>query len=132
MFTQAEFIDREPQGAERRRQRRIDVELTIDIESESNFYTGFSENISEGGVFIATHDYKPMGSRVNVRLALPDGGVPLDVECEVCWVREYNPVIPSMIPGMGLQFLNLSPWDHERVQAFVESLREPMFIDLDW
>ena len=116
---------------ERRIQPRLDVELSISFESESNFFMGFSMNISEGGLFIATHDYKPIGDALTVRFDIPDEGKPIDVRCQVCWVREYNSMTPDTIPGMGVQFTDLSPWDHERIQDFCESLREPMFIDLD-
>lgn len=118
-------------GKERRVVPRVDVELSVTVESESNFFNGFSENISEGGLFIATHDYKPVGERVTIRVALPDDGETIVVDCAVCWVREYNPEIPHMTPGMGVRFLNLSPWDTERVEDFCASLRDPMFIDLD-
>jgi uncharacterized protein (TIGR02266 family) len=115
----------------RRTQHRIDLELSITFESESNFFVGFSTNISEGGLFIATHDYKTVGSTLKVRFAIPDDGDPVDVTCAVRWVREYNSMAPSMIPGMGVEFVDLSPWDLERVQDFCDGLREPMFIDLE-
>jgi uncharacterized protein (TIGR02266 family) len=116
----------------RRTQNRIDVELSITFESESNFFVGFSTNISEGGLFIATHDCKRVGSTLQVRFAIPDDSGPVDVNCAVRWVREYNPMAPDMIPGMGVEFTDLSPWDLERVQSFCDGLREPMFIDLDF
>jgi uncharacterized protein (TIGR02266 family) len=118
-------------GAERRIQDRIDVEIKLTIESESNFFSGFTQNISEGGLFVATHDYKPIGHETLIRFSLPDQGEPVVVKCRVCWVREYNSMAPDMIPGMGLRFMDLGPWDAERIQDFCESLREPLFIDLD-
>ena len=33
---------------------RFDLEVTVDLESDHNFYTGLTQNISSGGVFIAT------------------------------------------------------------------------------
>ena len=116
----------------RRESDRLDVELAISLGSESNFFTGFSENISEGGLFVATHDYKGIGSRMTIQFSIPDGDSPIDVECVVRWVREYNPSLPDMIPGMGLQFLDLSPLDEDRIQCFCDRLREPMFVDLDF
>ncbi len=115
----------------RRDTDRLDVELSITVESESNFFAGFSENISEGGIFIATHDYKPMGTRVAVQFSLPDMGPAIHVTCEVRWVREYNPLVPDMIPGMGLCFEGLTEQDQRRIQHFCQQLREPLFMDMD-
>lgn len=117
--------------AERRTQNRVDVELVISIESDSNFFTGFSENISEGGLFIATYDYKPMGEVFWLEFQLPELSHKVRTRCEVCWVREYNPALPEMIPGMGVRFLDLENMDQGFVQRFCDQLREPMFIDLD-
>ncbi len=116
---------------ERRGEDRVDVQLNITIESESNFFMGFSQNISEGGLFIATHDHKDVGDKLTISFGLPDGQSVIEARCEVCWVREFNPTMPFMTPGMGVRFLDLSPWDHERVQDFCAELREAMFIDMD-
>ena len=34
---------------------RFDLEVKVDLESDHNFYTGLTQNISAGGLFIATH-----------------------------------------------------------------------------
>src|SRR6187401_2236411 len=36
------------------RSPRMEVRLVVSIESDSNFYAGFTENLSESGVFVAT------------------------------------------------------------------------------
>ena len=48
-----------PGSSDLRRYPRHDVELEVTMESESNFYMGLTENLSEGGIFIATHMLKP-------------------------------------------------------------------------
>lgn len=126
------LLNHYPDGMERRDQNRQDVELVIDIESESNFFTGFSENISEGGLFIATYDYKPLGTQLNLKFQLPDSTNKIEVIGEVCWIRAFNPVLPDMVPGMGVKFLNLDQHQEQRVQSFCKQLREPLFIDLDF
>jgi uncharacterized protein (TIGR02266 family) len=119
-------------GRERRIVERLDVELSITMSSETNFFTGFSENISEGGLFVATHDYKHMGERMQIEFSIPDGGEPMTLDCVVRWTRPYNSTCPEMVPGMGLEFTNLTPWQEDRIQHFVEQLREPMFVDMDF
>jgi uncharacterized protein (TIGR02266 family) len=118
--------------AERRTQLRVDVELVVSIESDSNFFSGFSENISEGGLFIATYDYKPLGAVFALEFQLPELSHKIKTRVQVQWVREYNPAVPDMIPGMGVRFMDLDARDVGFVQRFCEQLREPMFIDLDF
>ncbi len=117
--------------SERRTQNRIDVELVVTIESDSNFFSGFSENISEGGLFISTYDYKPRGTVFELVFQLPDLDKKILTRCEVCWIREYNPSVPDMVPGMGVRFLDLDKEAQDSVLRFCQQLREPMFIDLD-
>ncbi len=38
-----------------RESARVELSVEIDVDTDSNFYTGFTENISTGGIFIATH-----------------------------------------------------------------------------
>ena len=119
-------------GRNRRIVERLDVELSITMESETNFFTGFSENISEGGLFVATHDYKHLGDRMTIQFSIPDGGEPIQVQCVVRWTRPYNSMCPDMVPGMGIEFENLTALEEDRLQHFVEKLREPMFVDMDF
>ncbi len=119
-------------GRERRIVERLDVNLSITMSSETNFFTGFSENISEGGLFVATHDYKHRGETMHIEFSIPDGGESMTLECLVRWTRPYNPECPDMAPGMGLEFVSLTPLQEDRLQHFVEKLREPMFVDMDY
>ena len=77
-------------GAERRTQDRVDIELEISVNSESNFFNGFSENISEGGLFVATYNYKEQGDTMEIEFSLPDGGDPIQIKC-YCYSRPTQP-----------------------------------------
>src|ERR1700733_903690 len=57
----------------RREHERFSVELEVSLGSEHNFYAGLAENLSAGGVFIATHQLKPVGSTIELTINLPDG-----------------------------------------------------------
>lgn len=110
--------------SEGRRQKRQTVEIEVGIASESNLYLGFTENLSEGGVFVATYTRKPIGSTVEIALTFPNGDV-VNVPGVVRWLREGA---ADTWPGMGVQFEALSPDDERKLQKFL-SLREPMFYD---
>ena len=54
-----------------RASERFDLEVKVDLESDHNFYTGLTQNISSGGVFIATHHLRRIGDRITLKFTLP-------------------------------------------------------------
>lgn len=108
-----------------RRNGRVRMHTSIDMRSDSNFFTGFSMDISEGGVFIATVDPVPRGTQVELDFTLP-GGRPMKVAGVVRWVRESNPRTPELMPGVGVQFTGLAPEVAHAISSFVTT-RDPMF-----
>lgn len=86
--------------------RRV-VEADIGLCANTLFFTGSSEDISAGGLFVSTYDILHVGEKVNVNFFLPKGPA-LSMDGIVRWVREFNEMIPEMMPGMGIQFENFS------------------------
>ena len=111
--------------AEKRRAKRAYATEKITFNSESNFYTGFTENISSGGVFISTRNLLPIGTELTLKLKLSDGQPPIDAVGIVRWVRDTEPGSDAA-PGIGLQFSNLSDEDRDRINTFIDN-REPIF-----
>ncbi|MCA9586557.1 MAG: TIGR02266 family protein [Myxococcales bacterium] len=120
----ADVGERVSQTPESRRAQRHRVELEVGIGSESNFYLGFTENLSAGGVFVATYLVKPIGSSVTLDLTMPDGAT-MEITGTVKWTRGES---TDGWPGMGVQFSELGADEEERIRAFV-SMREPIFYD---
>ena len=112
-------------GSQARNHRRIPVRTEITLESENNFFTGFSADLSEGGVFVATGNLLTVGQEVDLELMLP-GTATVRVHGLVRWVREPDPKNPSLQPGMGIEFLNLDEASLAVVSSFV-GRREPLF-----
>ncbi|AKF79020.1 Myxococcus xanthus paralogous domain TIGR02266 [Myxococcus fulvus] len=108
-----------------RRNGRVRMHTSIDMRSDSNFFTGFSMDISEGGVFIATVDAVARGTQVELDFTLP-GGRPMKVTGVVRWVREANPKMPELMPGVGVQFTGLPEEVASVISSFVTT-RDPMF-----
>ncbi|MGZ3457778.1 MAG: TIGR02266 family protein [Archangium sp.] len=111
-----------PLGA---RLSRVRMQAAIDLRSDSNFFTGFTTNIDEGGIFVATVRTVPRGTTVDVDLLLP-GGRPMKVTGEVRWTREVNDKTPELMPGVGVKFTHLPPEVASAISDFVAT-REPMF-----
>ena len=108
---------------------RFDLEVKVDLESDHNFYTGLTQNISSGGVFIATHHLRKIGDRITLKFTLPGSEKVLAVETEVRWIRENIALMRAENgTGMGVRFINLSQEASAAINAFVQS-RESLYYD---
>jgi uncharacterized protein (TIGR02266 family) len=116
-------------AVEARAHPRHDVELEVSLESESNFYMGLTENLSEGGLFIATHLVKPMGTQIEVSFKLPHVAESIKAVGTVGWTREYSETSDTM-PGMGVRFEHIAPEHVEQIREFLAA-RAPLFYDED-
>jgi len=112
-----------------RASERFELEVKVDLESDHNFYTGLTQNISSGGLFIATNAIRKIGDRITLQFSLPGTAEPLAVETEVRWIRE-NSALSRVdgATGMGVRFVNLSPQAATAIQQFLES-RDSLYYD---
>ncbi len=106
---------------------RIPVEVNIGATTDSNFYVGFSGEISEGGVFCATYAIQPRGTLMRVLVTLP-GNFEKHVNGFVRFVRDPMDLTAESEPGMGIQFEGLDPEARELILRFIRK-RAPMFYD---
>ncbi|HEX5656552.1 MAG TPA: hypothetical protein VFX59_05125 [Polyangiales bacterium] len=107
--------------------KRSEVEANVGASSETNFYVGFSGEIAEGGVFIATYNTLEGGTLVNATVTLP-GGFEFKVPGYVHFVRDPMDMSDEAEPGMGIKFEQLPNEHRELVLRFVRK-RAPMFYD---
>jgi uncharacterized protein (TIGR02266 family) len=113
--------------AQRRHAPRYRVDLDVSLGSDHNFYAGLAENMSAGGVFVATHLLKPVGEIVQLTIHLPESNATVRCTGEVRWIREYAER-SELPPGMGIRFLDPDDALLHAVAGFL-STREPMFFD---
>ena len=114
---------------QKRQFARYKVELDVSLGSDHNFYVGFVENMSAGGVFIATHMLRAVGEVFEVSIHIPSSEAMIRGTGEVRWVREYSER-SNVPPGMGVRFIQLEPGSVEAIEQFL-SRREPIFFDED-
>lgn len=114
--------------SDKRQHNRVPLEVDVDFSSESNFYNGFMENISQGGLFVATWELRKLGERVKLKFRLPDSTELIECDGEVRWLREQNQDTPEVPPGLGIRFVDMTPAQQSRVEEFIRE-REPMFFD---
>lgn len=109
---------------EKRAQERVRFEARVDLDTDDNFYTGFSSDISEGGIFVGTARLLPVGSHVELSFRIGDG-MPLHLGGTVQWVRDVLDD-PRVMPGMGVRFEGLPEQARNQIHQFM-SAREPLF-----
>jgi uncharacterized protein (TIGR02266 family) len=105
---------------------RVRFEAEVTLESDHNFFTSFSHNISEGGIFIAMHQLHSPGTLVDLAFTLP-GGRRVECQGEVCWVRDC-PSTNTLAPGVGVRFRDLPGEALADIRRFVAQ-RDPLFFE---
>ena len=113
---------------ESRRYPRFPLRVEVSYGSEHNFFMGFVENVSNGGLFVATHQLVEIGDLFELTFTVPGLDRACTAVCRVRWVREYDPNSPDGVPGMGVQFSQLDPDARAAIELFIQH-REPIFYD---
>jgi uncharacterized protein (TIGR02266 family) len=114
-------------GAAGRQHDRHELDVDVSLVSEHNFYAAFSENISEYGLFVATHVLRPVGETLEFTINLPNLPVPIRGVGEVRWVRTYDET-SNLPPGLGLRFVGLERAAEQAILHFVQN-RQPLRYD---
>lgn len=106
-------------GRERREHQRVLVSMEVDYRCDETFLFAYITDLSAMGIFIQTKEPHPPGTLLNLRFK-PPGGSQLDVEGRVIWVnppRKHD----SINPGMGVQFVDLTPAQREQIKVLVRT-----------
>lgn len=107
------------------RTARERFEANVGATTESNFFVGFSGDIGEGGVFVATYTTLPIGTPVEVLVTLP-GGFEKTILGSIRFVRD--PMDMDSEPGIGVRFERLEQEARELILRFIRK-RAPLFYD---
>jgi uncharacterized protein (TIGR02266 family) len=99
---------------EQRREERVVVEVDVGLLSDSNFYTGLTQDVSTGGVFVSTSGPLPAGTHVTLFFVL-GGGRTLRADGVVRWLRTAE---AGATPGMGVAFTRLGDDERREIEAF--------------
>ena len=85
--------------------------LATQIQCEGCMALAYSRDVSAGGMFVETTVPCEEGARVELRFHLNDGGPVILAQAEVRYL------VPKL--GMGVEFVDLSPADRERLDNYV-------------
>lgn len=72
------------------RATRFTLHVDVSLSSESNFYQGVTQNVSEGGVCVICDQPIPIGTRVDVSIRLPDSEEAAICAADVRWHRTLD------------------------------------------
>ena len=115
-------------AAERRTSMRMILHAQVNMKSESNFFMGFTENISEGGIFVSTLSPPALGDEVELAVGV-EGSEAIPIKGVVRWHRTGEDGNPT---GCGVQFENLDDDSRRTLEMLLVTLeKEPLFHDLD-
>ena len=97
--------------------QQLKAEIDVDVSSDHNFYAGFSANLSDAGLFVATYQPQAVGDRLWVRFRLPGIDEPIQAKVEVQWIRPPSAGDDGP-PGFGGAFVELSDEGRAAVARF--------------
>ncbi|MBU1221565.1 TIGR02266 family protein [Myxococcota bacterium] len=115
---------------EKRVHKRFKYVVEVSIKSSHNFFTGLTNDISEGGLFINTFDIQPLGTILDIQILLPGMEKETTLRTEVVWLRpptEMNSTDSQV--GMGLRLIDPSDELSNAIKRYVRR-HEPMFYDV--
>ena len=102
---------------------RLKTRLQVGWSSPREFLVAYSENISKGGIFVATPRPPPVRDLVELLLELPDGMHPAKTDAEV--IQSLTPEQATKVnrtAGAGLQFVGSDDEFRRRLDLCIENL----------
>ncbi|MDG5466718.1 PilZ domain-containing protein [Deltaproteobacteria bacterium IMCC39524] len=108
---------------ERRSSVRLKAELRVYYgDHQSKLLTGYSIDLSTGGIFLSTTCPFDVDDIVKLKLSIP-GEEESTVSCDarVAWINyEDKRLKPEFPTGVGLQFVDLTPENFGSIVGFLE------------
>jgi uncharacterized protein (TIGR02266 family) len=105
--------------SELREHERVPLVTDVTLESNGAEQYGTSENVSEGGLFIATEAPYKTGERLGVSFVVP-GGDRIHVTAEIAWCRVRQTGPGAKPSGVGVRFLDLGAEHRGWIARFIE------------
>lgn len=94
-----------------REHKRKDCLLNVNYSTGGEEFKDYILNISTVGVFIETETIFKADQEMALTFKLPNYQQPLTLEASVAWIGKK---------GVGIRFINLSPYQEEIIRSFIE------------
>lgn len=109
-------------GQDQRGFDRHDVRFKLVYDDGDSFNAGLVHDLSESGVFLETLTPVAVNTKVRLSSLDIDDEHAFEVDAQVTRVVEDNPEDPSVIPGMGLVFMDLKDRQRGQLRALITRL----------
>ena len=113
---------------ESRQHQRAKVSWPVTIQTEEGTIERATYNISPDGAFISGLSPLELHEVVDMTISGPDH--PITVKARVVWSSSQIPPKEDMPRGAGVEFINISDEDREKISSFVAGLDFAVYLEL--
>ncbi len=107
---------------ERRRDRRVPVQIQIQYRSADGFFQDYIRNLSLGGIFIETEKPLPKNTKLKVEFCLPEIADPITADgIVVHTLRAGKKTQDNSVSGMGIRFSELASSSKQVLESYLQS-----------
>ncbi len=102
---------------DRRRQKRVPLDILLHCQSAQTLIEGKAENISISGILVRTAKTLPQGEKIDLFFTVPGMTQGIQAQGQVAHV----------VPGafMGVEFVNLSPESTQQIEQYIAAQSVP-------
>ena len=111
---------------ERRRSRRVPVQIQIQYTTADGFFQDYVRNLSLGGIFIETPKPLPMNTKLRVEFCLPEMREPITADGVVVHTLRVGKASNPSVSGMGIRFSELEPSSKQMLEAYLRAQGDPV------
>ena len=103
------------------RQLRIPFVRRVALASSSRSEDAFMIDIGLAGAFVERAESLPVDEEIEIRFPWPGSEIPFAARCRVAWWHPEGAPLSSksLPPGAGLQFVDMSEHDRDRLRALL-------------
>ena len=106
---------------ERRRERRVPVQIQIQYNTVDGFFQDYIRNLSLGGIFIETAKPLPMNTKLRVEFCLPEMVDPITADGIVVHTLHVGRTKNPGVSGMGIRFSELEASSRQMLEAYLRT-----------
>jgi type IV pilus assembly protein PilZ len=110
----------------KRADERYQVSIPVDCSTLHMFISNHVNNISRGGLFLASDTPLPLNAEVSLVLRLPTAGTSIHATGRVAWNYDVRKGTSRIVPGSGIRFVEMGPADRATLEAYLERLSRPV------
>ncbi len=107
----------------RRRFKRLPIDIKVELKAKNagnpQVFKLYLLNLSAIGAFIFGCDKFKLGDPVTLKMKLPPKSEEIELDAVVVWVPDKQ-AQPHAYPGIGVEFVNISPDIQQKLVTFIE------------